>query len=195
MIESILKPFDFALSLTLEQQFEITVAGCSFCFVAAALLRELVGNPGVRMAARVLGCGAFFAIVCYSLFATRVAEERGAELMVHRAHRASEIAKENEVVFITKHGHRLGTGEAHGMRGTAEKFGQHAGRLRCGDASRDASSDGFTRSPIRDDGRNGRRDDGVLDAARVLEWADRFAASLRGGRSVPVTGEIEGVNF
>jgi len=195
MIESILKPFDFALSLTLEQQFEITVAGCSFCFVAAALLRELVGNPGVRMAARVLGCGAFFAIVCYSLFATRVAEERGAELMVHRAHRASEIAKSEDAVLISKRGYELRLGNSHGVRGTRGEFRQHAGRLFCGERRRDAGASGFTAGPMGNDGSDGGRPNGVVDASRVLEWADRFAASLRGGRSVPVTGELEGVNF
>lgn len=100
MIDTLMKPFDFAMSLTLEQQFRITVAGCSIGFVCAAILRELIANPGVKWAARVLGCGAFFALVCYGQYATTVAVEVRSELMVRKAHDAQEIADQVGVLAV-----------------------------------------------------------------------------------------------
>ena len=98
MIDTILKPFDFALSLSVDEQFQITVAGCSVGFTCAAILRELVANPSVKWAARVMGCGAFFALVCFGEYATREVQERDSELMARKAHDAQSIAAQTSFV-------------------------------------------------------------------------------------------------
>ena len=100
MIDTFMQPFDFAMSLSVEQQFQITVAGCSVGFVCAAILRELIANPGVKWAARVLGCGAFFALVCFGEYATREVAELSSELMVRKAHDARSIVAQTAFVEV-----------------------------------------------------------------------------------------------
>ena len=70
MIEKLLSPFDFVLSLPIQEQCFHAV-GVSFTgFIFAAILRESCKDKLVRNAARALGAGAFIMVSVYAMSVT-----------------------------------------------------------------------------------------------------------------------------
>lgn len=100
MIEQILSPFDWVLSLPIETQFRIAAIGSLTGFLFAAIVRESTKDKAMRMAARAVGLGAFVAMLCYASYATNEVKVLSSELMVKRGQDATQIADQSSFVAV-----------------------------------------------------------------------------------------------
>lgn len=188
MINLILEPFDWLLSLPIERLFHLTTGLSLSAFCAAAIMRELFADKGIRWAARMLGVGAIFISVCFGNYATH-------KLLLANESMAKNIATAKGVEdhhytaiqkIKTSDGHVLEIGDSNGMRVLSAVSEQRTDSLRRGDLPQAAGSTGIEPSRLRSDGGDRSGFNGLDVAEQLLEyagkkrWSDDFSADTSG---------------
>ena len=177
MIETVLKPFDWVIQMPIESQCRYSIGLSLAGFLVAAFLREYCTDRHIRLTARALGAGAFFAVAAFAVHATKQVDKLEAELFVKKG---NTISAETAVTVTSKKGNTIHIGETNGLRRIANELRQHDGSIRFGSGEHCTGSGRFAAGSVGGNGSDGRGYDGVVDARRMLKQSGWWNAGDAG---------------
>ena len=193
MIQTVLKPFDWVIQMPIESQCRYSIGLSLAGFLVAAFLREYCTDRHIRLTARALGAGAFFAVAAFAVHATKQVDKLEAELFVKKG---NTISAEIAVTVTSKKGNTIQIGEYDGLRGVGSELRQHDGSLRSGSGKYGTSSSGFAAGSVGGNGSDGRGHVLVDDVARLLECTKRYACGQPANAGgFEFSGKAEGQSF